>query len=438
MRTRTSTARRLIAACSIALIVVPSGFVAAPFEPEGAAIRSCRPHPDVRSLPEQPAPVELLATLDAALADDRLRGAGLGMSVWIEGYGEVVAMNPDLRLRPASNQKLLTAMAALELIGPDTVLETVVATDGLATSGVLDGDLYLVGGGDPTLTADGDHSLATLAAAVRSAGIARITGSVVVDESRYDDHRTVVGWGGMPIPAWVGSLSALIVDENRYSADWSFIADPATANGTAFTDALAAAGVTVAGHVRRGVLPAVAATVASLDSAPIRAIVAEMLTESDNTFAELLVKEIGYRTEGIGSTAAGIRAMTGVVKALCMPRSILQQDGSGLSHGNARSARDWRRLLQSAQSRPWWEDFVAGLAIAGETGTLERRFVDTAAQGNLRAKTGSITGLRSLSGIMTTAGGRRVFFSAIVDAGVPRVPLAAIDDLLVAVAEDES
>ncbi len=190
--------------------------------------------------------------------------------------------------------------------------------------------------------------------------------------------------------------------------------------------------------MRRGVLPAVAATVASLDSAPIRAIVAEMLTESDNTFAELLVKEIGYRTEGIGSTAAGIRAMTGVVKALCMPRSILQQDGSGLSHGNARSARDWRRLLQSAQSRPWWEDFVAGLAIAGETGTLERRFVDTAAQGNLRAKTGSITGLRSLSGIMTTAGGRRVFFSAIVDAGVPRVPLAAIDDLLVAVAEDES
>lgn len=130
--------------------------------------------------------------------------------------------------------------------------------------------------------------------------------------------------------------------------------------------------------------------------------------------------------------------MADVVKSLCVQRSILQQDGSGLSHGNARSARDWRRLLQQAQTRPWWDDFVAGLAVAGETGTLQRRFVDTAAQDNLRAKTGSINGLRSLSGILTTAGGRRVFFSAIVDADEPQVPMTAIDDLLVAIAESEA
>jgi D-alanyl-D-alanine carboxypeptidase/D-alanyl-D-alanine-endopeptidase (penicillin-binding protein 4) len=242
----------------------------------------------------------------------------------------------------------------------------------------------------------------------------------------------------MPIPAWVGSLSSVMVDENRYRADWAFIADPAASNGELFAGALATAGVRVAGEVRRGTAPQGAAVVARLRSAPVRDLVAEMLTESDNTIAEMLVKEIGYRTSGVGSTAAGIRSMTSVVQSLCMPRSILQQDGSGLSHGNARSARDWRRLLQSAQSRPWWNDLVAGLAVAGETGTLERRFVDTAAEGNLRAKTGSITGLRSLSGVMTTAEGRRVFFSAIVDADEPRVPLAAIDDVLVLVAEDES
>ncbi len=440
MRIRRTAARCLLTALSVALVSAPpeTATAASPFEPEAAAVRSCRPHPDVRVLPEETPPPELLASLDAALADERLRGVGLGMSLWIEGYGEVIAVNPDLRLRPASNQKLLTAMAALDLVGADTTLETLVATDGLAAGGLLDGNLYLVGGGDPLLTASGEHSLEALAAEVRSAGVVRITGDLVVDESRYDDHRTVEGWGGMPIPAWVGSLSALLVDENRYRADWAFIADPAPANGERFTEALATAGVTVSGQVRHGTAPQGAATVARLGSAPIRDLVAEMLTESDNTIAEILVKEIGYRTSGMGSTAAGIRAMTGVVKSLCMPRSILQQDGSGLSHGNARSARDWRRLLQSAQSRPWWNDLVAGLAVAGESGTLERRFVDTAAQGNLRAKTGSITGLRSLSGVMTTAGARRVFFSAIVDTDEPRTPLAAVDDLLVLVAEDES
>ena len=70
---------------------------------------------------------------------------------------------------------------------------------------------------------------------------------------------------------------------------------------------------------------------------------------------------------------------------------------------------------------------------------LQRRFIETAAAGNLRAKTGTITGIRALSGMMTTTGGRRVFFSAIVDDDTnPRASMAAIDDLLVAVAEDES
>jgi len=376
--------------------------------------------------------------IDAAMTDERLIGAGVGMSLWIEGYGEVIARNPDLRLRPASLQKLLTAMTALEVIGPSTELATVVATTGLAAGGVLDGDIYLVGGGDPLLASGGEHSLQTLAAAVRQAGVVRVTGRVVVDETRYDGLRTVRAWGGMPVPTWVGSLSPLLVDRNAYRADWPFIANPGIANGGLFVTALDNAGVIVAGDVANGATPDGAASITSLRSAPVAALVAEMLTESDNTIAEILVKEIGYRTSGVGSTAAGVRAMATTAEALCLSRSILQQDGSGLSHGNARSARDWRRLLQAAQGRPWWDELVAGLAIAGETGTLEHRFLDTAAAGNLRAKTGSIDGLRSLCGVMATAGGRRVFFAAIVDADEPAPPMAAIDDLLVAIAEDES
>lgn len=134
----------------------------------------------------------------------------------------------------------------------------------------------------------------------------------------------------------------------------------------------------------------------------------------------------------------GMEAIGTVTDDFCMPKSIMQLDGSGLSHSNARSARAWRRLLMSAHSADWVEELVGGLAVAGETGTLRYRFRDTSAQGNLRAKTGTITGIRSLTGVMTTAGERRVFFSFIVDDDEPRRPMAAIDDLLAAIAADES
>ncbi len=427
-----------IAAVVLAGVLPAPAFGAVPFEPEASQIRSCRPHEDVTARPTEAAPADLLDAIDAHLADERLDGAGLGLSIWIEGYGEVTERAADLRLRPASNQKMLTAMTAYEVLGPDATMQTIVATDGLAANGVLAGNVYLVGGGDPTLTTSGDHSLETLAVAVRDAGIARIDGDVLVDESRYDALRVANGWGGMPIPAWVGSLSALLVDENRWSAAWSVIADPAPANAALFVDALTAAGVSVTGEATAGNAPEDAVTITRLRSPQMRDLVQLMLEDSNNTIAEILIKEIGFQAYGVGSTTAGLAAATELVRSLCRPRSILQQDGSGLSHGNARSARGWRQLLQAAQAAPWWPDFVASLAIAGETGTIRNRFLDTPAAGNIRAKTGSINGLRSLSGIMTTAGGRRVFFSAIVDADEPRVPMGVIDDLLVTIASDES
>ena len=143
-----------------------------------------------------------------------------------------------------------------------------------------------------------------------------------------------------------------------------------------------------------------------------------------NMIAELTTKEIGLVVHGQGSTVAGVRAARQVVTMLCVRGSTIQHDGSGLSHANARSARSWVELLQSAQSQEWWQHLYDGLPIAGVSGTLERRFVDTAAEDNLRAKTGSINRLRALSGIFTTAGGRQVFFSAIVDAQNPRPGIA--------------
>lgn len=409
-----------------------------PFEPEAREVRRCVIHADLLHGGKDPLPSSLWAAIATGLADTRLHRVGLGGSVWIEGFGEVIAVNPDLRLRPASNQKLLTAAGALTFLGPEARLTTAVAAAGAQAGGVLEGDLYLIGGGDPTLRVDGDHSLAALAASVAERGITRVAGDVIVDESRYDERRRANGWGDIVSPTWMGSLSALMVNENRYRIEADFLRDPTSVNAQLFHDALENAGVELDGGASTGSAPADVTIVTTLASPTVAELVRVMLTDSNNTVAEMLVKEVGYRARGIGSTAAGLDAMATILDDFCLPPTILQLDGSGISHGNARSARDWRRLFMSLQAESWYDSFVDGLAVAGETGTLRNRFRGTAASGNLRAKTGTITGIRSLTGTLTTAGGRRVFFSFIVDDDDPRPPMAAIDDLLVAIAEDPS
>jgi D-alanyl-D-alanine carboxypeptidase/D-alanyl-D-alanine-endopeptidase (penicillin-binding protein 4) len=427
----------VLAAVGASVAPVPAAALP-PFEPEALRVRQCVIHADLMTPARESVPGSLAGTVATGLADERLHRVGLGASMWIEGLGEVVAVNPDLRLRPASNQKLLTAVGALALLGPDRRLRTAVAADGTLTGGILDGDLYLVGGGDPTVTRTGAHSLETLAAQVAASGVSQVTGSVIADESRYDARRRANGWSEPVSPTWVGSLSALMVDENRYRIEASYLADPVADSIERFAEALAAAGVAVAGGTGRGAAPEAGVALASLDSPPVSELVRLMLTDSNNTIAEMLVKEVGFTVRGVGSTAVGLDVISTVADDFCLPETILQQDGSGLSHGNARSARDWRRLFMSAQAAEWYDDLVAGLAVAGETGTLRFRFRDTAADGNLRAKTGTISGIRSLTGTMTTAGGRRVFFSFIVDDDEPRPPMAAVDDLLAAIAADES
>ncbi len=363
----------------------------------------------------------------------------MGLSIWVERYGEVATLAPRRRLRPASVQKILTSIAALEVLGPDLRLATVVSGAAPVVDGVLDGDLYLVGGGDPTLHARGGHSLQRLAELVRLRGISTITGGVVVDESRYDSRRDADGWEFDDFPDSVGSLSALTVDGNAYRADIPFYVAPALHNGTAFGQMLAAHGVVVGRAPRMGVAPEGADTIVQMRSAPVSDLVAHLLTESDNTYAELLTKELGLVGAGRGSTRSGVEVAEEVALGLCSrPSPVPQGDGSGLSDLDQRSARDWRMLLQEAQARDWYTLLVDGLAIAGETGTLEQRFVDTAAEGNMRAKTGSLDRLRTLSGVMLTAGGRRVFFSAIVQADDPLPALQVIDELLAGIAADGS
>lgn len=376
------------------------------------------------------------AALDDAAARlgpalERIRGAGgrVGVSVWVDGIGEVASLDPATPLVPASNQKLFVAFAALELLPIDTTLATTVVATGPVVGGVVQGDLVLVGGGDPTVTRTGPQSLDALAAQVQAAGITGIAGRLLVDESRYDDVRTGSGWAD---GAWqqsnVGLLSALVVDRNRNSPDPAFAADPTLSNLRSFRAALEGAGVTVAGADDRGSGQA-GIQVAALASPPLPELITALLARSDNLAAELLLKEIGWRTTGVGSAAAGIGSARSALAARCVPIDGADSDGSGLSRTDARSPGAWRRLLEIARTRPWFPTFRDALAVSGRSGTLASRLGGAETAGRVQAKTGSTAVAGALSGYLTADSGATVVFSIVVNqpAGAPE---PAIDELV--------
>jgi D-alanyl-D-alanine carboxypeptidase/D-alanyl-D-alanine-endopeptidase (penicillin-binding protein 4) len=388
--------------------------------------------------PASPAPPALVAALRGALGHPGFEGVTVSASLWVDGYGEVLAAGADVPLPPASVQKVFTAMGVLSLFEPDDALTTTVRSTGPVAGDVVRGDLVLVGGGDPTLTARGPHSLDALAAQVRQRGVTRVEGSVVADESRYDAARAAPGWQDWQQPAYVGPMSALMVDDNRRRADPAYLAAPATGNAEVFRAALVAHGITVSGPVTAGTAPPGASEVASLRSRPVPALVGDMLRRSDNETAELLAREAGLEAGEAGTTPAGTAALTAALGPLCVPLTGVADDGSGLSRADRRTAREWRRLLQAATSQPWGAAFRDGLPLAGRSGTLAGRFRRTAAAGNVRAKTGTIIGGRALAGYLTTAGGRQAVFAVVVNGDGWRASLPAIDGLVVALAADRS
>lgn len=178
--------------------------------------------------------------------------------------------------------------------------------------------------------------------------------------------------------------------------------------------------------------------VASLTSAPMATLVDTTLMRSDNMAAELLLKEVGRAGTGEGSTAAGAAATRAALAPLCVPIAGVDDDGSGLSRSNGRSAREWRVLLQGARSQPWSPLLVNAMPLAGRTGTLAGRFHGTPAEGNVRAKTGTIIGGIALSGYGTTRGGRPFVFSVVANGPASNGGQGALDALVAAVAADAS
>jgi len=360
----------------------------------------------------------LTAELDRVTTDGGLGDAAdhTCLAVRDPSGRSLYARRADEPLIPASSLKLVTGAVALARIGGETRLTTEVRAAASPGPGGAVADLWLVGGGDPLLsTADfaaqggyaGQPRLSTpmeaLADRVVAAGVRSVQGRILGDDSRYDDQRLVPTW----LPRYVanfdvGPISALTVNSGyaTFPPAPSFALSPANLAADVLAGLLRARGVTVGG-TGVGPAPSGAAAVASIDSPPLSEVVGAILQHSDNMGAEMMVKELGVRFGGAGSTAAGLAVIRDQLGAAGLPLAgVATVDGSGLDRSDRLTCQLLEQILVSAgEGSP----LDRALPVAGRNGTLYKRFLGTPAAGRIRAKTGSLLGVAALAGFAAGA-----------------------------------
>lgn len=323
---------------------------------------------------------------------------------------------------PASVEKLYTAAAALELMGPTTTFSTTVLGSGhLGAHGTWDGNLYLRGGGDPTFGSAsfvGSHyggqgaTVSALAAQLaKTDGIRSITGTVNGDESYFDSLRGEPASGYRFDPDLEGNLSALAFNRGETGSQIGQHA-PATYAALQLRGALRADRVIVHGGAAASA-PAGATVLATVSSPTLAELLALTLPPSDNFFAETLLKDLGARYGGAGTTAAGAAVVRRAIARLGIHPRII--DGSGLSHSDSTSPLQVVSLLRTLAHSSLGTTLRKHLAVAGHSGTLSERMRRTPASGRCQAKTGTLIGVSNLAGYCRTQGGDILAFAFFTD-----------------------
>lgn len=427
--------------------------------------------------------------LDLVLADERLDGSVTGISVRNATNGEqIYEQFSDIHLRPASNMKLLTGAAALEVLGPDYTYTTEVLTDGKQRGKVLQGNLYIKGKGDPTLLKE---DFVQFAKDLKEQGVKNIKGDLIGDATWYDDMflSRDLTWTdeqyyyGAPVSALnmspnddydVGTVLVEVEPGNKTGAEakvsvypennhvkivnktktvasgekrtvtferdhgsetivvegnipsnsskmreWRTVFNPTDYAISVFEHALKEEGIKLIGNgkVKSGKTPDSAEMLTSKESMPLKDIMIPFMKLSNNGHADLLVKEIGKVTLDEGSLSKGLEVVSSVLTDYGADTDNIQlRDGSGISDNTFIPVAELSSLLYRFQDAVWYPDYEESLPIAGESerfigGTLRNRMLDDSTKGNVKGKTGSLTGVSALSGYVTTADGEELIFS---------------------------
>lgn len=449
---------------------------------------------------------ELQTRISEILAKPELAPATIGVKVTSLDTGKVLfEENAGKLLRPASNMKLYTVAAALDKLTPEyRFVTSVYASARPDPSGVIRGNLTIFGRGDPTFAArfnNGDYfkAIDNLATRIVSAGVKRVEGDLVGDETHFIGPKYGSGWEWEDLTWYYGAeISPLTVNDNALDLfikpglavgqpalittgppdplltivnnvttvakgeqrqlnihrglgentvtivgripleDRGYtgsigISHPALLFVYLLRASLAQKGVVITGKSRTtGPInqPTIAATtplgveITSIESEPFSVIAAQTLKPSQNLYTELILRTLGKVTPPPPtmpplrqtSEELGIEAVKSFLKTIGIPAdSLVLNDGSGLSRGDMITADATVQLLTFMNKHRYADVFRAALPIAGVDGTLRNRMKGTAAENNVRAKTGSLSSASSLGGYVTTAAGEKLAFAVIVN-----------------------
>lgn len=429
--------------------------------------------------------------------DTVLHHALWGIKVVNPANGDiVVSYNEDASMSPASNMKLVTTGVALLTLGPDYRYETQLKYDGeIAADSVLIGNLYIVGGGDPTLGSSAfpntkpDSVFKHWTKALKDAGIKHITGSIIADPTTiFDEEYRPQTWawgdistgygaglGGLQYadnlfrlkmvpaskegePALIKSVEPYIpnvvfenyvttvkadsiggvdllsspyspriilagsmaINRKEYSQS-AAMPDPAYVCAWYFNqylnnNAIRTSGNIQAYHIQAPIDTKDLYTISTYYSPPMSDIVKETNKVSNNSYAESLVKIIGYEQRGVGSLRAGRAVVTEILENENLNLGgVILADGSGLARKNMLTPAFLCDYLAMMKKTPVFEIYETSLPLAGVDGTLKNMLKGTAAEGNLKAKSGTLSDARAYSGYVTTRGGQELCFSIIMN-----------------------
>jgi len=426
--------------------------------------------------------------LVAVLSKPGCRGARVGVLVVDAATGtDVFARDADTPLAPASNMKVLTALAALATFGPAHQFTTTVSADRPLDGEGAVGTLAVRGGGDPALTSE---VLWRLAADLQRRGLRRVRDGLLLDDAYFDNERWNPAWGSPSVRAYHAPVAALTANYGAFSVEVApparaglpaavsvdppvpffrltsgvrvggdapisvdrdsdgdserirvggsirpgaatvavqrSVTDPVRYAGAVLRMQLAALGIAVDGPDRVGPVPAGFRELVAFRGKPLGDVVALMMKWSNNNIAEMLVKNLGAHASGApGSWPTGVAAVQAQLGALGVDQSGLAMfDGSGLAAADRVTPRTLVGALRAARaSFAFGPEFAAALPIAGRDGTLKKRA--DGATDRARAKTGLINGVASLSGYAHASDGRELIFS-ILNNGSPAGDAAAI------------
>jgi D-alanyl-D-alanine carboxypeptidase/D-alanyl-D-alanine-endopeptidase (penicillin-binding protein 4) len=387
------------------------------------------------SAPTAPTQAGLADALAGPLSASSL-GSHVGLAVRDVATGKLLyGKSADTTYAPASTTKIVTVAAALQAFGPQHRFSTTVV------QGTQPGTIVLVGGGDPLLATKDAWSHRNEASADRRFPVPAMiddlaaetakqlkAGGLTEVELRVDDtlfeEAVSPEWESTYISSGVAArVMALWVNEGRldWPANQPRATDPALSAAAAFVSALEDRGIQVGGDPQRSTAPANAKPIAAVSSPTLADISEHVLMSSDNDGAEVLAHQVAVARKQPATFAGASAAISEVLKPLGVSASeLVLHDGSGLARSNRMSPQVLTQVLALAASsdHPRLRPVLTGLPVAAFSGTLDDRFDSDSASpgaGVVRAKTGTLSGISTLAGVVTTKDGDLLAFAVMAD-----------------------